>query len=81
MQSLIIVLPASSWWNKTILSLCSRKETYEVDYCYEQNEDTEKIYAKEVKPLISGVFEGHHATVIAYGARGTGKTSTIQVQL
>ncbi|XP_023549783.1 kinesin-like protein KIN-10C isoform X3 [Cucurbita pepo subsp. pepo] len=56
----------------------SRKETYEVDYCYEQNEDTEKIYAKEVKPLISGVFEGHHATVIAYGARGTGKTSTIQ---
>ncbi|XP_022972990.1 kinesin-like protein KIN-10C isoform X1 [Cucurbita maxima] len=56
----------------------SRKETYEVDYCYEQNEDTEKIFAKEVKPLICGVFDGHHATVIAYGARGTGKTSTIQ---
>ncbi|XP_011654834.1 kinesin-like protein KIN-10C isoform X1 [Cucumis sativus] len=56
----------------------SRKETYEVDYCYEQNEDTENIFTREVKSLIPGVFDGHHATVIAYGARGTGKTSTIQ---
>ncbi|XP_038906742.1 kinesin-like protein KIN-10C [Benincasa hispida] len=56
----------------------SRKETYEVDYCYEQNEDTESIFAREVKSLLPGVFDGHHATVIAYGARGTGKTSIIQ---
>ncbi|KAA0043469.1 kinesin-like protein KIF22-B isoform X1 [Cucumis melo var. makuwa] len=56
----------------------SRKETYEVDYCYEQNEDTENIFTREVKSLIPGIFDGHHATVIAYGARGTGKTSTIQ---
>lgn len=56
----------------------SRKEIYEVDYCYGQDEDTENIFAREVKSLIPGVFDGRHATVIAYGARGTGKTSTIQ---
>ncbi|XP_022159848.1 kinesin-like protein KIN-10C isoform X3 [Momordica charantia] len=56
----------------------SRKESYELDYCYEQNEDTEKIFAREVKSLIPGVFDGHNATVIAYGARGSAKTSMIQ---
>lgn len=64
-----------------ILLSCSRKESYELDYCYEQNEDTEKIFAREVKSLIPGVFDGHNATVIAYGARGSAKTSMIQVHL
>lgn len=34
-----------------------------------------------MKPLISGVFEGFNATVIAHGARGSGKTFLIQVPL
>ncbi|KAJ7969930.1 Kinesin-like protein [Quillaja saponaria] len=56
----------------------SRKEAHLVDYCYEQNEDNKMIFSREVKPLISGVFEGHNATVIACGARGSGKTDLIQ---
>ncbi|EXC19146.1 Kinesin-like protein KIF22 [Morus notabilis] len=56
----------------------SRKDSYEVDYCYEQSEDNELIFSREVKPLISGVFDGCNATVIAYGARGSGKTSLTQ---
>ena len=50
-----------------------------MDYCYEQNEENEVIFSREVKPLISGVFNGCNSTIIAYGARNTGKTSVIQV--
>ena len=57
----------------------SRKDSYEVDYCYEQNEENDLIFSREVKPLISGVFNGCNSTIIAYGARNTGKTSVIQV--
>ncbi|GMN44584.1 hypothetical protein TIFTF001_013786 [Ficus carica] len=56
----------------------SRKDSCEVDYCYDQNEDNESIFSREVKPLISGVLDGCNATVIAYGARGSGKTSLVQ---
>ncbi|KAK9291431.1 hypothetical protein L1049_019378 [Liquidambar formosana] len=37
----------------------SRRETYEVDYCYEQHEDNCLIFSREIKPLISDVFDGH----------------------
>ncbi|XP_061997251.1 kinesin-like protein KIN-10C isoform X1 [Rosa rugosa] len=56
----------------------SRKESYELDNCYDQNEDNGLIFSREVKPLIPGVLEGCNATVIALGARGSGKTSLIQ---
>ena len=50
-----------------------------MDYCYDQNEDNDIIFSREVKPLISGAFGGCNATVIAYGARGSGKTTVIKV--
>ena len=50
-----------------------------MDYCYEEHEENGLIYSREVKPLISAVFEGHNSTVIACGARGSGKTHLIQV--
>ncbi|XP_052204728.1 kinesin-like protein KIN-10C [Diospyros lotus] len=56
----------------------STRDAYEVDYCYEQNEDNGLIFSREIKPLISGVFDGQNLTVIAYGARGSGKTYSIQ---
>ncbi|KAI4351715.1 hypothetical protein L6164_006043 [Bauhinia variegata] len=56
----------------------SRKESYLLDYCYEQNEENEIIYSREVKPLITAAFEGHNSTIVAYGARGSGKTHLIQ---
>ncbi|XP_030925959.1 kinesin-like protein KIN-10C isoform X2 [Quercus lobata] len=56
----------------------SRKESCEVNYCYEQNEGNDLIFSREVKPLIFGVFEGCNSTVIACGARGSGKTFVIQ---
>nr|KJB52768.1 hypothetical protein B456_008G275900 [Gossypium raimondii] len=56
----------------------SRKGSYELDYCYDRSEGNDLIFSKEVKPLIEDVFNGYNATVVAYGARGSGKTFTIQ---
>ncbi|KAG9441283.1 hypothetical protein H6P81_017137 [Aristolochia fimbriata] len=56
----------------------SQKEPYKFDYCYEQDEDTEKIYSQEVKPLISEIFQGSNVAVLAYGACASGKTHIIQ---
>ncbi|XWS37853.1 hypothetical protein CRYUN_Cryun19dG0081100 [Craigia yunnanensis] len=55
-----------------------RKDSYELDYFYDRNEGNALIFSREVKPLIGDVFNGHNATVIAYGARGSGKTFVIQ---
>ncbi|KAL4575820.1 hypothetical protein LXL04_011907 [Taraxacum kok-saghyz] len=56
----------------------SRKNEYDVDHCYQQNEDTADIFSREIKPLISRVFDGENSTFIAFGARDSGKTYTIQ---
>lgn len=57
----------------------SSKDSYKLDYCYEENETTSLILTKEIKPLISTVFEGKDANVIAHGARCSGKTHLAQV--
>ncbi|XP_059462605.1 kinesin-like protein KIN-10C [Corylus avellana] len=56
----------------------SRKEYYDIDYCYEQNEDNDLIFSREIKPLILRVFEGCNPTIITCGAKGSGKTYVIQ---
>lgn len=56
----------------------SRKEHCDIDYCYEQNEDNDLIFSREIKPLILKLFEGFNSTIIATGARNSGKTYIIQ---
>ncbi|CAI9771919.1 unnamed protein product [Fraxinus pennsylvanica] len=56
----------------------SRKDPYELDYCYEQDEDIGLIYSREIQPMVLEVLDGRNASVIALGARGSGKTCTIQ---
>ncbi|XVF53585.1 hypothetical protein PTKIN_Ptkin05aG0110100 [Pterospermum kingtungense] len=56
----------------------SRKDSYEFDYCYDRNEGNALIFSREVNPLIEDVFNGDNATVIAYGAKCSGKTFVIQ---
>ncbi|KAL9163313.1 hypothetical protein ABFS82_06G032600 [Erythranthe guttata] len=56
----------------------SRRDGYELDYCYEQREEIGQMYSREIQPLISEVFDGRNVSVIALGARGSGKTYTIQ---
>ncbi|XP_072979730.1 kinesin-like protein KIN-10B [Typha angustifolia] len=55
-----------------------RKDSYKLDWCYEQDEGASEIFSKEVRPLIQGLFQGSNACVIAYGARGSGKTRIVQ---
>ncbi|RWV89921.1 hypothetical protein BHE74_00012192, partial [Ensete ventricosum] len=43
-----------------------------------QDENIDQIFTAEVKPLIEGLFRGHNGCVIAYGARGSGKSQLIQ---
>ena len=56
-----------------------RRVGYELDYCYEQLEEIDRIYTREIQPLVRELFEGRNASVIALGAKGSGKTFTIQV--
>jgi kinesin family protein 22 len=63
---------------KYTVSVGDQPARYEVDYCYQQNEDIELIFSREIQPLISEVLKGKKASVIAYGARSSGKTYTIQ---
>lgn len=51
-----------------------------MDSFFEQEDNNVgKIFDREVKPLIEGLFNGCNATVFAYGATGSGKTFTMQV--
>ncbi|CAH8363395.1 unnamed protein product [Eruca vesicaria subsp. sativa] len=54
------------------------KESCELDHLYEDNESTSSILVKEIKPMISSVFEGRDVNVIANGGRSSGKTLLIQ---
>ncbi|KAK9103644.1 hypothetical protein Sjap_020898 [Stephania japonica] len=58
--------------------LISQKDSYKLDYCYEQGEEAAQVFSREVKPLLSGVLDGLSASVLAYGARGSGKTFLMQ---
>ncbi|KAL1531410.1 kinesin-like protein KIN-10C isoform X2 [Salvia divinorum] len=56
----------------------TKKDGYELDYCYDQLEEIDRIYSREIQPLVLELFEGRNASVIALGAKGSGKTYTIQ---
>ncbi|KAK6140247.1 hypothetical protein DH2020_026045 [Rehmannia glutinosa] len=57
----------------------SRNECYKLDAVFGQEDNNViKIFEKEVRPLIPGIFQGYNATVFAYGATGSGKTYTMQ---
>ncbi|KAH6757742.1 hypothetical protein C2S51_038650 [Perilla frutescens var. frutescens] len=63
---------------ETPASNLSRKDGYELDYCYEQLEEIDHIYSREIQPLVLELFEGRNSSIIALGAKGSGKTYTIQ---
>ncbi|GAB2294025.1 hypothetical protein Dimus_028241 [Dionaea muscipula] len=55
-----------------------KQQIYEVDDCYGEDAGNGVVFEKEIRPLICQVLEGRNATVFAYGAKGSGKTFTIQ---
>ncbi|XP_019098031.1 PREDICTED: kinesin-like protein KIN-10C isoform X2 [Camelina sativa] len=75
--SILIQKPVGESVTISFGAQCS-KDSYKLDYCYEESETTGLILTKEITPLISSVFEGKDANVIAHGARSSGKTHLIQ---
>ncbi|KAG7553842.1 P-loop containing nucleoside triphosphate hydrolase [Arabidopsis suecica] len=56
-----------------------RNESYQLDAFYGRDDDNVKqIFDRELSLLIPGIFHGFNATVLAYGATGSGKTFTMQ---
>lgn len=62
--------------------MSSRNECYQLDAVYGNgDENVKQIFDRDVNPLIPDIFQGFNATVLAYGATGSGKTFTMQVRL
>ncbi|CAH8357946.1 unnamed protein product [Eruca vesicaria subsp. sativa] len=60
------------------INLRRSKDSCELDHFKEENENTSLVLSKEIKPLISRVFEGKDVHVIAHGAKCSGKPLIIQ---
>uniref|UniRef100_M4CZE9 Kinesin-like protein n=1 Tax=Brassica campestris TaxID=3711 RepID=M4CZE9_BRACM len=62
--------------------LSCRRECYQLDALFHGRDDDEEnvrqIFDREVNPLIQAIFNGFNATVLAFGATGSGKTFTMQ---
>uniref|UniRef100_A0A7N0UGK4 Kinesin motor domain-containing protein n=1 Tax=Kalanchoe fedtschenkoi TaxID=63787 RepID=A0A7N0UGK4_KALFE len=56
----------------------NHKHIEELDYCYETNDNNSTLFSAEIKPLVSSIFDGHCASIIAFGATASGKSHTIQ---
>lgn len=52
--------------------------TYRYDRVYNETAGNETVFVNSVLPLVQQVVDGYNATVIAYGATGSGKTYTMQ---
>ena len=51
--------------------------SYEYDFVFGENSTQEEIYENTTASLIKQVVEGYSATIMAYGATGSGKTYTM----
>lgn len=50
-----------------------------MDAFFNQENSVDEIFKSEVSAVIPGIFRGLNATIFAYGATGSGKTYTMQV--
>lgn len=60
-------------------AICSRKDSYKLDWCYEQHESVDDIFVQEVKPLVPKIFLGLDTSVIEFGTRCTEKPPLTKV--
>ncbi|KAF6261666.1 P-loop containing nucleoside triphosphate hydrolase protein [Scenedesmus sp. NREL 46B-D3] len=50
---------------------------FTADGVYLPKDGNEAVYKQEVQPLVHSVHQGFNATILAYGASGSGKTYTM----
>lgn len=53
------------------------KTPYSYDHVFDEGEDNDNVYEKLGQPIISGVLDGFHGTIFAYGQTSSGKTHTL----
>lgn len=56
--------------------LCGGKKGFEFDKVFPERSNQKEVFDM-VQPVIQHVWQGYHATVLAYGQTGTGKTYTM----
>ena len=54
-----------------------KEVSYEYDFVFGENASQEEVYENTTASLIRQVVEGYSATIMAYGATGSGKTYTM----
>ena len=54
-----------------------KEVSYEYDFVFGENASQEEVYENTTASLIKQVVEGYSATIMAYGATGSGKTYTM----
>ncbi len=55
----------------------SKEQQFTYDYVFNKDSSQEEVYNNTTKNLLKGIINGYNATVIAYGATGSGKTYTM----
>ena len=55
----------------------AKEQQFTYDYVFTNQSSQEEVYDNTTKHLLKGIINGYNATVIAYGATGSGKTYTM----
>ena len=55
----------------------TKKISYNFDFVFNENTSQNEVYRYTTSSLINQVVEGYSATILAYGATGSGKTYTM----
>ncbi|GBG31510.1 Kinesin-related protein 4 [Hondaea fermentalgiana] len=66
--------------NKSGATTTTSKPTskpFQYDHVFGQEDDNDDVYEKLGQPIISGVLDGFHGTIFAYGQTSSGKTHTL----
>lgn len=57
----------------------NNKKVFKFDKVIDDTYDQQQVFEElHIKPLISKVLDGYHATIFAYGQTGSGKTYTME---
>ena len=57
--------------------IMGKDKAFTYDYVFDEHTQQVDVYETSVKPLLSSLFKGYNATVLAYGQTASGKTHTM----
>ncbi|EGR33276.1 kinesin family protein, putative [Ichthyophthirius multifiliis] len=63
--------------NLTHQKLKNQQKTFNFDYVFDENIQTDFLFEKAIQPSIQNILNGYNYTIFAYGPTSTGKSHTI----